>query len=85
MIRTEAELFTSFRNSLSEDIQTDIDRYLYVYDMYLDESDPHNRQVLLGELNLIEHKYNLEVTHGASQNNRNQADQSTELQELSNV
>ncbi|GIP25510.1 hypothetical protein J23TS9_06400 [Paenibacillus sp. J23TS9] len=52
-----------FRSNLSPEIQVDIDRYLYVYEMYLEESDPAVREVLLGEMQLYERKYNLTLNH----------------------
>ncbi|MEC0239451.1 hypothetical protein P4H66_06225 [Paenibacillus dokdonensis] len=61
--RSENELFQQFRSSLSPEIQKDIDRYLYVYEMYLDEADPAAREVLLGEMKLYERKYNLTLDH----------------------
>ena len=62
-MRSEQELFQNFRGSLAPEIQEDIDRYLFVYDMYLDEEDAASRERLRGELKLLESKYNLEVTH----------------------
>ncbi|MFU1797642.1 hypothetical protein ACM1RC_27510 [Paenibacillus azoreducens] len=61
--RSESELFQMLRSSLSPEIQTDIDRYLYAYEMYLDESDPAAREVLLGEMARYERKYNFEFDH----------------------
>jgi hypothetical protein len=38
--------------------------------MYLDEQDPKARETLLGEMNMLEGKYILEVTHGGNKNNQ---------------
>lgn len=62
-IRSQQELFESFRHSLAPEIQRDIDHYLFLYDMYLDEADPAAREVLLGEMKLYERKYNLTLDH----------------------
>lgn len=61
--RSEQELYLMLRSSLPPEIQADIDRYLYAYEMYLDESDPAAREVLLGEMQLYERKYNLTLDH----------------------
>ncbi|WP_339200394.1 hypothetical protein MKY24_16660 [Paenibacillus sp. FSL P2-0322] len=64
MNNTEQQLFLQFYNSLAPEVQRDIKHYLFVYDMYLDEQNPKARETLLGEMNMLERKYNLEVTHG---------------------
>ncbi|GIO33704.1 hypothetical protein J2TS6_48450 [Paenibacillus albilobatus] len=64
--RSESELFQMLRSCLSPEIRTDIDRYLYAYEMYLDEPDPAAREVLLGEMKCYERKYNLEFDHKKS-------------------
>ncbi|MGG4504068.1 hypothetical protein [Paenibacillus polymyxa] len=68
MNNTEQQLFLQFYNSLAPAVQRDIKHYLFVYDMYLDERDPKARATLLGEMNMLERKYNLEVTHGNKNN-----------------
>ncbi|WP_211746388.1 hypothetical protein [Paenibacillus sp. Marseille-Q4541] len=83
--RSESELFTSFRNELPEEVCKDIDRLLFMYDMYLDETDPEAEAVLIEGMNIIERKYNMEVTHGASKANINQTNQSEKLQESQTV
>ncbi|MDY7993349.1 hypothetical protein UY286_21675 [Paenibacillus polymyxa] len=70
MNNTEQQLFLHFYNSLAPAVQRDIKHYLFVYDMYLDEQDPKARETLLGEMNMLERKYNLEVTHGGNKNNQ---------------
>lgn len=62
-IRSQQELFERFRRSLAPEIQRDIDHYLFLYDMFLDEADPAAREVLLGEMKLYERKYNLTLDH----------------------
>lgn len=64
----EQQLFLQFHESLAPAVQRDIKHYLFVYDMYLDERDPKARETLLGEMNMLERKYNLEVTHGNKNN-----------------
>ncbi|KJD42467.1 hypothetical protein [Paenibacillus terrae] len=60
----EQQLFLQFFNSLAPAVQRDIKHYLFVYDMYLDEQNQKARETLLGEMHMLERKYNLEVTHG---------------------
>ncbi|MNW32471.1 hypothetical protein D3C74_94140 [compost metagenome] len=66
----EQQLFLQFYNLLAPEVQRDIKHYLFVYDMYLDERDPKARETMLGEMNMLEGKYNLEVTHGGNKNNQ---------------
>lgn len=70
MNKTEQQLFLQFYNSLAPAVQRDIKHYLFVYDMYLDKQDPKVRETLLGEMNMLERKYNLEVTHENKNNQR---------------
>ncbi|MBO2943616.1 hypothetical protein JJQ72_06440 [Paenibacillus sp. F411] len=65
-LRSESELFQQFRNRLSPDVQMDINRYLFAYEMYLDEQDPAARRVLRESMKMLEKKYNLEVDHGSN-------------------
>ncbi|MEK3947308.1 hypothetical protein MHB46_02300 [Paenibacillus sp. FSL H7-0703] len=60
----EQQLFLQFYNSLAPEVQRDIKHYLFLYDWYLDEKDPKARGTLQIEMNMLERKYNLEVTHG---------------------
>lgn len=62
-IRSQQELFERFRRSLAPEIKRDIDHYLFLYDMFLDEPDPKARGTILGEMKLLEKKYHLEVEH----------------------
>jgi len=62
-MRSSSELFISFRESLTPETQKDIDRLLFLYDWFLDEPDPRRRELLKGEMNIIEQKYNLVTDH----------------------
>ncbi|MCC3379868.1 hypothetical protein ACFQ5D_09390 [Paenibacillus farraposensis] len=66
----EQQLFLQFYNSLAPEVQRDIKHYLFLYDWYLDEKDPKARGTLQIEMNMLERKYNLEVTHGGNKNNQ---------------
>ncbi|MHB0864787.1 hypothetical protein ACYCS5_26960 [Paenibacillus sp. SEL3] len=66
----EQQLFLQFYNSLAPEVQRDIKHYLFLYDWYLDEKDPKARGTLQIEMNMLERKYNLEVTHGNKNNQR---------------
>lgn len=74
-MRSSTELFSSFRESLTTETQKDIDRLLFLYEWFLDEPDPKRREVLKGEMKLLERKYNLEVNHESIQVNRGQSPQ----------
>ncbi|SMF88075.1 hypothetical protein SAMN05661091_4100 [Paenibacillus uliginis N3/975] len=62
-MRTESELFSSFRESLTPETLKDIDKLLFLYEWYLEETDPKHREVLKGQMNIIEQKYNLVTDH----------------------
>lgn len=62
-MRSEKELFSSFRESLTPETQDDIDKLLFLYDWFLDEPDPDRRKVLKGEMRILEKKYNLVTDH----------------------
>ncbi len=64
----EQQLFLRFYNSLAPEVHRDIKHYLFLYDWYLDEQDPKARGTLQIEMNMLERKYNLEVTHGNKNN-----------------
>lgn len=66
-VQSESELFALFRSSLSPEIQTDIDRYLFLYDWYLDETDPMHIELILIAMHEIEQKYNLTLDHSNTQ------------------
>ncbi|OIB04856.1 hypothetical protein AK95_14670 [Paenibacillus sp. LC231] len=62
-MRSSTELFSSFRESLTPEAQKDIDRLLFLYDWFLDETDPATRETIKGELSILEKKYNLVTDH----------------------
>jgi hypothetical protein len=62
-MRSEKELFSSFRESLTPEAQKDIDKLLFLYELFLDETDPEAREIIKGELSIIEQRYNLVTDH----------------------
>ncbi|MCA4755545.1 hypothetical protein [Paenibacillus glucanolyticus] len=62
-MRSEKELFNSFRESLTPEAQKDIDKLLFLYELFLDETDPEARETIKSELSIIEQRYNLVTDH----------------------
>lgn len=66
-VRSESELFELFRHSLPPEAQRDIGHYIYLYDMFLDETDPKTIELLRSEMHRLERKYNLTLDHSNTQ------------------